>query len=108
MNFIIDPEYLTSVTVVTDRSIEMSEEEHIIMRLKGHKFQSITSIDHPKFTELREELGRRGFIYIERRWWNGDMVIKQFTLNDYLFKEDDKFLCAGALASVLKHRFKIR
>jgi hypothetical protein len=54
-------------------------------------------IDHPKFTEFRQELERLGFIKIEPSWWNGDKVLTNFKLNGSLFKKGEPFLCASAL-----------
>lgn len=64
---------------------------------KQNQCTSTRSEDHPKFTELREKLSDHGYIYLERRWWNGDIVLKQFYLNGKKFSVGDKFLCACAL-----------
>ena len=60
------------------------------------------SMDHPCFTEIREALGRKGYIHIERNWCNGDRVLKPFYINRYRFDEGDKFCCAGALHYTIK------
>lgn len=57
----------------------------------------IHSIDHPAFTELRERLGKEGFISIERNWSNGDRVTKPFYLNKIYFDVGERFTCAPAL-----------
>lgn len=98
MKFEINPEYVTSVTIRTDHSLDKTEEDRVIMALKGHKHVSIRSEDHPKFAELRNELGEKGFIKIERRWWNGDTVIKPFTLNGKRFKKGEMFGCGAAMS----------
>jgi len=53
--------------------------------------------DHPEFTNLRNKLEKQGYIQIERGWWNGDRVIKPFSLNGIKFKKYAKFPCASAL-----------
>ena len=59
--------------------------------------QRISIIDHPEFTKMRNRLEKQGYIQIERDWWNGDRVIKPFSLNAYKFKKHDMFPCASAL-----------
>ena len=54
-------------------------------------------VDHPSFTELREHLGTKGLIKIERSWSNGDRVLKSFYLNNYLMLPGDTFSSAGAM-----------
>lgn len=83
--FTIDTEYLTCVTVKYGYTDDM-----------GMECSTTSSVDHPAFTGLREHLGARGFIRIERGWWNGDRVIKPFYFNGLLLNVGDKFLCAGA------------
>lgn len=67
---------------------------------------STHSEDHAEFTELRELLGAQGFIYIERGWWNGDRVLRPFSLNRKRFKRGDKFVSAGAMKFSLRHFLK--
>jgi len=100
--FEIDEEYLNSITVHKvfipyDGKMNLTSDELLeVLRYDGHQ-TSISSKDHPKFTELREELERLGYIKIERAWWNGDSVLKPFKLNDLPFKKHDQFSCAAAL-----------
>lgn len=42
-------------------------------------------------------VGRPNCVYINANWWNGDRVLKPFTLNGYLFTEGEKFLCGSAM-----------
>lgn len=56
-----------------------------------------SSQDHPAFTQLRERLGKEGYIKIEYSWWNGDRVTKPFYLNNMYFDIGEKFSCASAL-----------
>src|SRR5271166_3733125 len=107
MNFYIDEAYLTSVTIRTIRVEGKTDEERVLDRLKGTEQISISTIDHPEFTKLREQLGKDGYIYIERGWWNGDMVLKSFTLNGFKFKKSEAFACASALGISFQVRRKI-
>ena len=53
--------------------------------------------DHPAFSDLRERLGKEGYIKIERGWVNGDRVTKPFYLNNMYFDIGEQFSCAAAL-----------
>ena len=59
---------------------------------------------HDMFSAFREYLHTEGYIEIKRNWINGDVVLKQFSLNGMMFNEGDRFPCAAALAV----RFKVR
>ena len=107
MEFTIPEEYLTSVTVRTEHDFVKDRNnptpEDIIKILKGYdKSVSISSKDHDEFTKLREQLAELGYIKIERKWWNGDEVLKPFTLNGFKFKKNSKFSCASALGISIK------
>jgi len=113
MNFTIDPAYLTSVhireewnTYTKDGRIPTAEEMLLIMKGKGN-CSTISSIDHPEFTQLREHLGKQGYISIERGWWNGDQVKKPFTLNGAMFAVGEAFPCGAAMAAHLKFMKKV-
>ena len=54
-------------------------------------------VDHPAFAALRKHLDAHGFIKMETRWVNGDVVTKPFYLNEVLFEVDETFFCAGAM-----------
>lgn len=58
---------------------------------------SMSHVDHPSFTNVRELLGSRGYIQIQRSWINGDRVLKPFYLNNMYFEEGDTFCCASAM-----------
>ena len=75
---------------------------YIDYRWQGDGMGVTHSQDHPSFTEIRELLGRKGYIHIERGWSNGDRVLRPFYINRYLFQEGDKFCCAGALHYTIK------
>jgi hypothetical protein len=104
-NFTIDTAYLTSVTVRNEHKPKFENtEDGLIEALKyTNNCYSISSVDHPEFAKLREQLGAEGYIYIERNWWNGDYVIKPFTLNGKQFKKGNQFCCACAIQYTLEH-----
>lgn len=85
-----------------DGKKDLTHEELIKVLKDEDKCRSISSIDHPEFTNLREQLGRDGFIRIERGWWNGDRVLKPFLLNNVKFKKGEQFSCAAAMKFHLK------
>ena len=71
MIFEIDPAYLVDVTVRKEWSTlkgksDLSNED-LIKIVKGEdRMTMVSSIDHPEFTKLREQLGEQGYIKIER------------------------------------------
>ena len=78
--------------------------DELIKVIKGEdKIGMTSSEDHPDFAELREMLGNQGYIRIQRSWWNGDEVTKEFYLNGKRFREGDQFPSAGAMKYHLKH-----
>lgn len=89
--YFIKPEYLTSVNV-----------EYGWSGYKGAPCSTLSSVDHPSFTALREHLGATGLIKIERGWSNGDTVTEKFRLNGHQFKKGEQFPCACAM----KHRIE--
>ncbi len=105
--FNIDPAYLTDMMVKESYSIfrgkEILTDEDMVIILKGEDIvTSQYNIDHPEFTKLREQLAQEGYIKIERGWWNGDHVTNDFMVNDFPFKEGEKFPCAAALGIHIK------
>lgn len=102
-DFIIDEQFLTDVQVVTyPKFLGDDEDDEFIRALAGNVVKCIGSKDHDEFTKLREHLELNGFIEIERSWWNGDRVLKPFTLNGVKFKKHEKFVCATAMKGHLK------
>lgn len=108
--FYIDEAYLTDVTVVkegnryTDNGRVPTPEETLELlkgkgawRLTGHE-------DHPEFAKLREELGRLGYIDIERSWNNGDRVVRPFKLNGRILSRGTQFSCAVAMGCHIRFR----
>ena len=105
--FFIDEQYITDVTVRTERSLlenpENPTHEDLIKIIKGEdKMVSIANKDHEEFTKLRDELENLGYIETQRSWWNGDRVIKGFKLNGYPLKKGERFYCAAAMKGSFK------
>jgi hypothetical protein len=101
-NFIIDEEYICDVTIRTEHDYIKDRnnptDEDLIKILKGwDRGLCISSKDHDKFTELRNQLEEQGYIKTERGWWNGDRVLKSFKLNEWTFCRGHKFPCAAAM-----------
>lgn len=112
MKFEIDPEFIKDVPVITeyhrakDPSNPTPEELIAIIKDGPLRGTSHTTKDHPEYAKLRDRLEELGYIKIERMWWNGDRVLKRFTLNGVPFKKDDQFSCAGAMRHHLEYRSK--
>jgi hypothetical protein len=107
MEFTIDIEYLTSVTQKTSLSRFANKEtltpdELAEALVYENTSYTISTIDHPEFTKLRESLERDRYIYVQRGWWNGDEVLKPFILNGFKFKRGNRFPCASALGIAMK------
>jgi hypothetical protein len=85
---------------------ELSHEQ-LIKIIKGEdRCKSLSHDDHPEFKELRNELEQKGFIKCERGWWNGDRVLKRFTLNGAIFRKDEKFCSGAAIKWDVEHKQK--
>lgn len=102
MMFEIDPKYVTDVTVHQTYHRHASKQtltnEELIEIIKNPVVGSCTSTeDHPKFTELRDQLEQQGYIDCQRNWVNGDRVLKSFSLNGVPFEPGEQFYCAGAM-----------
>jgi hypothetical protein len=100
--FYIDEQYLVNETVTTthfrynDQTV--LTDQQLIETISGHATYCIThSQDHPEFDRLRTQLEKQGYISIQRNSWNGDTVLKSFSVNQCQFKVGECFLCAGAL-----------
>ena len=110
MNFTIDHSFITSVTIQKEWSIvdhvppEQLTHEHLIKILKGQgRWSSTSTVDHPEFQKLRDQLEELGYIKTERSWWNGDIVLKTFNLNGRKFRKGQQFPCAAALGPMIKN-----
>lgn len=75
-----------------------SDETLRILKHGNIKSSVMWEEESPEFTKLREHLGNEGYIEIERGWYNGDSVLRPFTLNNSMtFLVGDQFPCAVAL-----------
>lgn len=111
--FFIDENFITDVTVRTeidfikDRSNPTPEDLFNI--LKGYdKGVSISNKDHDEFTKLRNQLEEEGYIETERRWWNGDRILKSFKLNGFILRKGHKFFCAAAMKGSMEYARKTK
>ena len=113
--FTIDESYICDVSVkvehdyVKDRNNPTHDD--IIKILKGQdKILSFSNRDHHEFTKLRNQLEELGYIETQRGWWNGDIVLKSFKLNEWTFRKGHKFPCAAAMKVSIecarKHNWK--
>lgn len=104
MDFHIDEQYLCSVSITNRYNIYDNiphtdlTPEQLVDIVKGDNYITTDRhVDHPEFTKLRDELEELGYIKSERKWWNGDMALKPFTLNGFKFNKDENFPCAAAM-----------
>jgi hypothetical protein len=110
-NFTINDAYLCCVSVnrgwsIYDGRTELTDDE-LVKVLKGEdRCSSLSSDDHPEFAKLREQLGKEEFIRIERGWWNGDYVIKPFSLNGAKFKTSEQFFSGAAIKIAVDRKIK--
>ena len=81
--------YLTKKNVTAEDLVE-------VLKDKGNCSMA-GSDDSIEFKALREQLGKLGYIQIQRRWWNGDRVLKPFMLNGVKFKKDTQFSSGAAM-----------
>ena len=49
------------------------------------------------FTKFRNMLEKKKFIIIQPQWWNGDVVLKPFKVNNFKFKTGEIFPCSFGL-----------
>jgi hypothetical protein len=98
MNLTIDPSYLVSVTVRKEHppKFDNTEEGLVNALMYANNSYSIRSVDHPEFDKIRQLLEKEGYIRANRNCWNGDRVVKPFTVNSRQFKIGDTFYCAAA------------
>jgi hypothetical protein len=105
--FSINDTYLTDVTVREDFVPRIDSEnitpDQLIEVIKNSgRCYSIGTKDHPEFAKLRNQLEQQGYIVTQRSWWNGDRVLRPFTLNGIKFRKHDQFPCAAAMGGHLK------
>ena len=97
-SFICDQHIRESYSSYAGKDPSELTPEQLMKILKGEDIiTSCYSQDHPMFTELREQLGREGYISIQRGWWNGDRVTKGFKLNEWTFRKGQQFSSATAM-----------
>lgn len=113
MNFEIDETIPFNVVIHEEWNSYLKKDQltnlDLVEVLKGKGQCSVTSDDdHPEFKKLRNELEEKGFIETERKWWNGDRVLKTFKLNGVRFKRDEKFPCGAAMKFHLESRRKYK
>ena len=106
-NFEIHNQFLVSVTNREVKQIFVNPSaptaDELVAALKGENQTAIISTaDHPAFTQLRTELEAQKYIRIERGWWNGDTVLKAFSLNGHKFKKNDGFPSGSAMSNLIK------
>ena len=65
-------------------------------------YGTMSSVDHPSFAALRDHLGHRGYIEIQRGWHNGDVVLTDFMLNGRVFKQGGQFSSGTAMGCSFK------
>ena len=94
MKFFLDPQFFTDVSY---------KKEMIMVDLEGNHHSATVSgtKDHPEFDQLRRLLSLSGYIKCET-WWNGDTVLKPFSLNKKRFKVGDTFYCAVAMKTMMQ------
>lgn len=111
MHFLIDECYLTSISLITEYSIYAGRasltDEELVRVLQGKDICSThANADHPEFYKLRCLLEKEGYIRVERRWWNGDSVLKEFTLNGARFNVNEQFQCGAAIKYQLESKLE--
>jgi hypothetical protein len=103
MNFELDESLEWDVTVRKDHANQPADPtaptpDELFDILKNPRTgYSISSDDSEEFKALRNQLEELGYIRCERGWWNGDTVLKEFTLNGVLFEVDTKFPSGSAM-----------
>ena len=111
MDFTIDECYIQTISVYNEGSLygnrtDLTDEELIKVLQGKAKWSSFGSADHPEYAKLRNQLEELGFIKTERGWWNGDYVLKPFTLNGVKFKKDEQFSSSAAMKFHLEYSRK--
>ena len=91
------PLYTPEYWIEEEHCTDVADNIKCIKSETGSNWSSQGRAEHPSFIRLREHLGAKGYISIERGWHNGDRVLRKFILNDVTFEPGDKFLCASAM-----------
>ena len=85
---------------------ELTDEELVKVLEGKDRCASMHSEDHPEFAELRDLLEAQGFIKTSRNSWNGDSVLRPFSLNRKRFKRGNRFLSATPMKYELRKFLK--
>ena len=85
----IDEKYLTDIPIIYSWVNE-----------DGSTGSTMGSCDHPSFAALRDNLEHNGYIKTMRNCVNGDTVLIPFTLNNHLFKVNERFYSAPAMKNI--------
>ena len=75
----------------------VTNEELVEVLKQTGNLHSISNDDGPEFKALRNQLEADGYIQCERSWWNGDRVLKPFTLNGVGFEKDSQYYSGAAM-----------
>jgi hypothetical protein len=107
MNFTIDESKPFDVSIhEVISSLENPENptaDDLVRILKGYQpMISVRNDDSPEFKALRTRLESEGYLNCERGWWNGDRVLKSFTLNGIKFEVGNKFFSGAAMRNHLE------
>ena len=70
----------------------------------GESNGTLGHVDHPAFNALREMLGETKRIKIQTQYWNGDRVLREFSLNEHKFAIGDQFSSAAAMEYTLRRK----
>jgi hypothetical protein len=102
MNFELDESLAWDVTIRKEWNMYTNKEsitgEDLICLLKGRgNCSSVSNDDGTEFKALRNQLEADGYIQCTRNSWNGDYVLKPFTLNGVKFDCNDKYPCGAAM-----------
>jgi hypothetical protein len=102
--FTIDEQFICDVHVYKEWGmyehipVDQLTPEQVFKIIKGEdRCSSRSNKDHDEFTKLRNQLEELGYIKTERGWWNGDRVLKPFTLNGVEFEIGEQFSSACAM-----------
>ena len=80
----------------------LTNEDLVEVLKDGGHCASFSSDDAPEFKALRNKLEELGYIECQRRWWNGDRVLRAFRFNGVVFRRDEQFCCGAAMKLHLK------
>lgn len=113
--FFIDEKYLRSETVEfqhPSQPLTVVQVEGALCDLHKKSRPPVTisttgvryEVDHPCFDALRTVLAKGGHIKIWEGVWNGDVVEKEFKLNNVIFHKGEQFPCGTAMKIRLKSK----